>query len=287
VLKAVGFGMPVILLVACSLDESGLAADASIDLVVDALPETDVDAAGDSATDTDMNDNDAPETQFAPPQIAGLALWLRADQGLKQTTNRVNEWDDYSGSNEPAKNAVQVVATMQPTFSPSDVEYNNQPTVSFAAATNQFLATGTWAAIAAQPTTILVVGNDDGTTSSQFFCDGATQRNAIFKTSTVYGLFAGSSLYSPPLPTGIPAVIVASFSGATSTMYVNAMTPKATGPAGTQGIDAFHVGSSSVGNSSLNGKIAEVVVYTHTLSSSELNSLLLYAASRYNITLGP
>lgn len=64
---------------------------------------------------------------WEPSQLAGLALWLDADDASTITLNgsTVSQWDDKSGNN---RNASQTTATSQPT---NPIDINNRRVIQF------------------------------------------------------------------------------------------------------------------------------------------------------------
>lgn len=273
------------LAIACTLNETGTAGDGGVDVVSENV----VDAVDDTLIDVSDAPNDMPEepSGFDPSQIATLALWMRADKNVHMaTSNTINGWDDSSGSSDVSKNAVSTLAN--PMFNASDANYNGHPTIAFSASMSQCLVTGKWTTPLSQPTTVFIVGNDDGDTiTDRFFCDGTNARNTIYTVASDFAILAGTGLDSNTKSTGTPVALIATFNGSTSSVYVSASTPKATGPAGGQGIDTFWIGCEQTTKNPLNGKIAEIAVYASTLSNSEITQLLAYAGSRYALTIGP
>ena len=67
------------------------------------------------------------EVQALPAiPVEGLALWLRADLGVKQANGSVSEWQDQSGNQS---NAGQSAANVRPTFQATGL--NGKPTIDF------------------------------------------------------------------------------------------------------------------------------------------------------------
>lgn len=65
---------------------------------------------------------------FSPTSIAGCILWLKADAGVTQSGGAVSQWDDQSGEDN---HVAQSTAGRKPTYSASDSEFNNLPSISF------------------------------------------------------------------------------------------------------------------------------------------------------------
>ncbi|HEY4106748.1 MAG TPA: hypothetical protein VGM44_22765 [Polyangiaceae bacterium] len=65
-------------------------------------------------------------TNSSPVPTLGLSLWLRADQGVTQKNNLVQEWLDQSGQH---MDAIQSAANVQPTFKNDGL--NGKPALDF------------------------------------------------------------------------------------------------------------------------------------------------------------
>src|SRR3954464_9443177 len=68
----------------------------------------------------------AAPTAHAQPPSSGLKLWLKADAGVTLAGSAVAQWNDQSGNNA---NASQAVAAQQPAFIASAV--NGKPALKF------------------------------------------------------------------------------------------------------------------------------------------------------------
>ena len=80
-----------------------------------------------------------------------------------------------------------------------------------------------------------------------------------------------------------PAVI----NGASSSIYISAQTADVTADAGTNALAGITVGSAFDQTSDpLNGKVAEVMLYSRALSASERLSILRYSSTRYGTAVG-
>jgi len=224
---------------------------------------------------------------FTPRSIPGLVAWYRADLGVTIATG-VSGWADQSGTGDANKNLAQATGSAQPTRNASDAAYNNQSTLSFASASSQCMTSGTWASALAQPFTWFVVGNDDGAAVSQVYIEGDTSgvnRSLMYQNGAAYELFAGASLAGGSR-TNSPRVLGGVVNGASSSLYISARTAVATGAAGANGITAITMGAAFVPSTYLNGKIAEVAIYSGALTAAQINALLAYFGTRYAITIG-
>jgi len=223
---------------------------------------------------------------FAPPMIPGCLLWLRGDLGITLNSGNVSSWADQSGLNDPNKNVTQATGSKQPAYNAVDGAYNGQATLSFTAASVSVLRSGTWSVAPAQPLTVVFVG--EGSTATQYMFDGingaAFNNLACFLASANrMELDAGAGL---AVNTGIYAgqqCLAAVFNGATSSLYQNnSRTPTISGNAGSTAITGMAVGGDGPGTAdSLNGKIAEFIMYSQVLTTPQLNQLFVYLSNRY------
>lgn len=227
------------------------------------------------------------------PQGAGtLQAWFRADLGVTQVANVVSAWADQSQIGDSNRNLSQATSTARPTLHPSDAAYNNQATIAFNASLSQFLQSGTWSAALAQPCTIFVVGNTDGTNANQTFCDDAAGTGRVlletnYNSTSHYELYAGSFMDSTVAYTSSPVIFGAIVNGNSSKTFLSADTATATGAAGAHALQGLTLGAAFSGGAPLNGKIAEFLAFSGALSQPNINKVMAYLGARYSITVGP
>jgi hypothetical protein len=233
-------------------------------------------------------------TTFLPTNVPGLELWLRSDKGVTLSGSMVTGWADQSGTGDTNKNMVGGGGSANPTYNTSDSSYNNYPSINFADASSQFMNSGTWTTSIAQPYTIFVVGNDDGTSGAgaEVFVGGATVTNPWFYNNAgLYSLLAGGTDFTSISATGIPEVFRGEYNGSSSTLSVSKTTPNTSGTVGAGSIGAgtsgVWLGTDEQYESShfLNGKIVEVIVYNSILSSSNVALVQNYLSARYAIAI--
>jgi hypothetical protein len=217
--------------------------------------------------------------QFLPTQLAGCALWLRADLGITIGTG-VSAWADQSGN---AHNVTQGTGAAQPTYTTSDAAYNNKPVLNFASASSQFMQSAVWGVTLAQPYTVILVGNTDQT-ATQFFYDSVSgAESTIDPTTTTIGFFAGTQL-SPAGSVTSPCVLAFIANGGSSSGYKNSsQTAIVSGAAGSNSMNGTTIGASNVPSNFINGRIAEFVIYNRALAAADLLTLFKYLGARYGI----
>lgn len=228
-------------------------------------------------------------TAFAPTSLSGLAWWLRGDLGTTVATG-VSTWTDQSGAGDANRNGVQATGSKQPTLNAADANFNHQATLSFARASSQGLDTGTWSTLLAQPSTVFVIGSDDGTVtqSTYLWCPGgASYMFATNNGGTGICTYAGGGFPNVPGNTASPRAACQVFNGASSRLYVSAATAGSTTNPGTNGQSGLiNIGSQNHA-AYLQGTIAEIIAYNRALSNGEVGQVLAYAATRYAISIGP
>lgn len=222
------------------------------------------------------------DVNFVPTSISGCVLWLRADKGITIGTG-VSAWADQSGTGDSNKNMSQAIGSQQPTLNASDTSYNGQATLSFAGASSQFLRSGTWSASLSQPQTTILVGNDDGSASSEYYIDGLSVNTNEFEYSNGAYFFASGS--GVTRTGGSPLVAMMLYNGASSDLFVSAKTLVQTGSL-TATVTGITLGCAGNTSAFLNGKIAEVIIYNSDIGSTNRANVWNYLGTRYGITIG-
>jgi hypothetical protein len=226
---------------------------------------------------------------FDPRNISGLVAWYRSDLGITLNGGNVSGWADQSGTGDTNKNLAQGTAANQPVYTAANGSYNNKPSLDFDAA-NDALASGTWSVALAQPATRLIVGHGANDGTNNYFLDSitATQMAVIADSSARTQLFDGTILADASAAPSTPQVILVVDNGASSAIYRNALTVRASGNAGAQGATGITVGNFEAGGAfALTGSITEVAIWSRVLTTSEINRVLGYAGARYGTTIGP
>jgi len=223
---------------------------------------------------------------FNPTQLTGLAWWLRADLGTTIATG-VSQWNDQSGVGDSNRNVVQATGSQQPTLNTSDATFNNQATLSFSHAAESSLQSGTWSPSISDPYTIFVVGSDTNDGNEEFFItvSGTFRPLMIFNNYIIEG---NADLISTTSQNTSKHIFVLEVNNTASYIRINQATPQITGSiAGHFPLTIATVGSYISAGFALNGKIAEIALVDHILSTSDMTKMLTYLGTRYNIAIGP
>ena len=210
---------------------------------------------------------------FIPKQINGCALWLRADLGVTLVNSAVTAWADQSGQGN------NVVAGNAPSYIAQDPGYNGKPTLSFVGASSQSLA-GTFKTVPQPFTEYLVCESSSGAGVQVPL--GCTNSCEILWSGTVWEIADSGAVPSTNANRAIQCH-AGVFNGASSKYYINRSAAVAV--SGNPGTDSFNnniVVGSSGGANFLNGKIAEIIVFSGAHTPAQISFVFQYFASRYN-----
>lgn len=219
-------------------------------------------------------------------EVQSLAMYAAKRYGLSIS---IGTMPDAATGADATHTLAQTIQSKQPTFNVSDAAYNNQPTLSFAKASSQYLRSTTWASSLAEPYTAIVIGNfGGGALDNEVMIDGLTQSEGlVYNTNTTVSIYAGVSLdYGAGSPISTPMFIGGIFNGASSSIYATSNLASVTGNAGSTARTGLTVGiDGDQTTAPFNGKIAEIAIFNRALSQAEIQSLEMYAAARYGLTL--
>ena len=194
--------------------------------------------------------------------------------------NSVAQWSDLSGKGNFVS---QSTGSQQPIRNLADAAYNGKPTISFSRASSQFLRSAAWSIT--QPLTYFIVGQSS-TNATETFIDWVTNEGAFYATSgTALNVFFASG-FSATFNTQTPFVGCAAINGASSAIYANnSVTAVNTGTANGNTSGGILIGALQGGVSTLQGKLAEVIVYSGSLIASSRHQTMAYLGNRYGITV--
>lgn len=224
---------------------------------------------------------------FVPTQLADLLMWQRADLGITIETG-VSSWLDQSGN---GNNLSQANTLYQPGFNASDATYNNHPVLLFTQTGETQLSINPISPSTAANVTVFFVGETDHSVYQFFFEFVGANVIAFYYNgdNNFYALAAAGEFPATTSAGSTPSVFGTLFNGASSAIYLNAKTPLATGNPGTAigQTQGWLSGAGLAPNGSgFNGKMAEFIFYNRALATSEINQVLAYIGTRYNIAIG-
>ena len=214
---------------------------------------------------------------FAPTDIAGLQLWLKADALALSDGAAVATWPDSS------THVYNLAATgsEQPTFKTAIV--NGKPVVRFNGTTNRMYNAATFLTV--QPDTIFFVAKATGTADWYLIGDDSSHIFVGQTPTNNIAIYAGGSVIADAVNhSGAFHVFTGIFNGGSSAVYVDG-TSVASGSAGTNQLQQICVMSNSVGSPSAfsPGDIAEIIIYNTALSPTDRASVTNYLKTKYAI----
>jgi hypothetical protein len=220
------------------------------------------------------------QTAQSLPITSGIKLRLRSDTNVTLVSGSVSQWVDMSGS---GATFVQGTPTNRPSYTAVDAMYNGQPTMSFLASALQSLTDSTFQNLS-QPATIYVVGEStSGGSAQDFQGNGATAPPTIYWSGSVWGIYAGSLLLGTNNSRSKNAFAGVFNSGPGVSYVGTSAAPNASGAAGSNsfGASGMTIGGYGAASQLLNGKIAELLIYSSAHSASQVSSVFKYFSSRY------
>ncbi|MBK8224140.1 MAG: chitobiase/beta-hexosaminidase C-terminal domain-containing protein [Candidatus Obscuribacter sp.] len=246
--------------------------------------------SGVDSTVTTANIQSDPNTLPVPRN--GLSLWLKSDFGLSLSGTAVTGWSDLSGATTP-NDASQATSGNRPAYVSSAI--NGFPGVSFNG-TSQYLTLANGLTDLTSGFACFGVLKPAATSAGTVFYSGSSgpsdtvslQTNNSQATFTAYNGSTSSSL-----STGSSALTFNKFqtldavhsSLASASMTVNSVQAASGTVQNLANVSRTlnFVGSSSTSSGFWTGEIAELLVYSRTVTTSEQAAIEAYLASRYQI----
>lgn len=214
-----------------------------------------------------------------PPQ-ANMVAWYDADSLWSLVDgDRVRSWPDLSHN---ARHASQATFANRPIYKTNIL--NGRPVVRFDGV-NDYL-TATWGAIS-QPLMAFVVWKVTADTgANQHAIDGAdgTHRHAVFfqDTPEAVGMMAGGSVisYAMTLPWANYIISCVLLNGASSEIWENNISQTTGNPGADQSTGIF-IGDWSGLTAPLSGDIAEIIIYSASLSAANRTAVFDYLNNKW------
>jgi len=239
--------------------------------------------------------------------LSGLALWLKSDSLDLAGGAAVTQWDDLSGN---SRHFTQSTSSLQPSYVASDSDFNSKPVVNFDGSdklalnfdaglnTNEFTV---FIVTAVSSDTDAIEAIIDSRSSSPVTRSGfnfyADMRNTGGNNNWEFWVGADSSWKAlsasgdSASTSGVPSILVGQVSGgngagasATQLFRVDGV------QVGTQSAnfykstaDASQLGTNATSSYQLNGDMAEIIQYNRALSTTEIEQVEAYLASKYGI----
>ena len=233
---------------------------------------------------------------LAPANFSPLSLspvwWLRADLGITLNGSTVSAWADQSGLGDANRNLSQATGANQPTYNSSDTNFAGRPSLSNAGTTRMSTA-ASWSASYATPFSLYAVVKDDTSPGNAYVLSNLSGTDSGIFTNIASSRHVGldgAANFSGTLAIPAGSAVGGEFNGASSNLYINAITANATGNTGAvpnlgaNGMCIFNLNGGA--SFPLVGRIAEVVAFSSLLSAGNRALLLNYFGSRYGISIG-
>ncbi len=247
-----------------------------------------------------------PIPALSPPVTSGMVYHVDANDldgdGIAEGAfeggvagGKVNTWVDKASGyvvGDVNQDATQGTGTQQPNFITGGL--NSRPVVRFDGV-DDFLKSPAFAAPLAQPNQVFLVWKADsagGSSSTAFDGLTSTNRNAVVYENVgtlSIGVFSGNGVVANYFTTAFssPVVMSALFNdlnngagGADSSFRINGVTVNSTAPSGNQPLDGVTLGSRFAPQAgdlfSLDGYLAEVLIYDTPLSNADRDSVEQY-----------
>jgi hypothetical protein len=215
--------------------------------------------------------------KFDPRSIAGLRLWLDADDASTFTFNgsNVSQWRDKSGNNVHAN---QATAQNQPPYNATTL--NGRGALLPAAASGpHFMDTGTLPT-KAQPNTFIFVCR--GFTAGNIFDAAAGARQFAVVSAGTYQIGSGTAQTGGTVSAGID-ICVAKFDSPNSFFRRNGNQSGALNT-GTNALTAVRLFTFSGAAGAATGTFGEMLAYGD-LSLDQISAVEKYLARKYGVTL--
>lgn len=212
---------------------------------------------------------------FTPPDVSGLAIWLRADLGITIATG-VSNWLDARGAGSAI---AQVTGANQPAFSATGAP-TSKPCVVFDGVNDSLF--GAFALV--QPEQVFLVAKYNAVfAASDDLMDGSAGNTmrVVRSTNTTVSIFAPTGLGSATFDTTNWHYLTFTFNGASSVGKQDGVQLFA-GNAGANNAAGLRLGTFGDGASDpANCSIAEVIIYNRLLSTTEESRVNSYLKGRY------
>ena len=215
---------------------------------------------------------------FQPSDIANLAAWYRADQGITIATG-VSQWNDISGN---GRHLTQATGANQPTFGATSGP-NSTPALTFDGSNDVLSAT--FSAINQPLHCFAIMRTNNIPAASGFISGGASGERFIAgntASTNVLNYWGGTGIVYSHSDTTNHFLWEVLVNGASSSV-IRGNTAAGTGSVGSNTMSGVTLGQMP-GNGYTNCILSEVAIYSAQISGTNLTNLRAYYASRYGVT---
>ncbi len=218
---------------------------------------------------------------FSSNTVAGLAVWFEADAGvLIDGSGFVTNWLDQSGN---GRNATQTTTGLKPTCVASAL--NGKPVIRFDGV-NDKLVTANLSSAFPAAATLFVVATISNDTQYDIYYTGSA--------SDSYWRHSGGGAYMEPfhgpriegiftMPTSGTIMFTVKSSSGSWAMRTNGASAGGVVSSGSYSSGGIHTIADGSSGGPLQGDIAEVLIYSRILNSSEESAVGVYLAGKYGL----
>ena len=221
---------------------------------------------------------------WAPHRDPSCLCAFDADPGyyVKNGTG-VSRWNDISGH---GNHALQPTALNQPTWIESDPDFRGHGSLLFDGSLSHFVvnpcpipALFTWVAV-------VKWGIKNSNTILDHY-NSPSNRQAIYlnAASLPAGYAGGAAITGTSCPANQMSVVAFVAGGTASALYINLLSPVATGATGATTMPGFCIGANATQYNMMLGKIAALYGFVGAANSSKIARLLRCLGSKYGISI--
>ena len=214
-----------------------------------------------------------PLDAFSIDSISGLELWLKFDTGITTVSDKVSQWNDQSGNDRHAK---QAVPSRRPAYSSGDIDFDGtDDRFDFDAefSVNEFTIAVVIDPQQASPTNESILGK--GANDFLRVHQGGQSDRVFMKANAVS---MDQDVLTENLPTDKFLLVVTRDTGSTANAEVRVNGAVKTDETAddfdsTQALDIKTIATSGGGLNPFDGLINEVVIYDSALSGDDLTNV--------------
>jgi hypothetical protein len=213
------------------------------------------------------------------PPSTNRVIWLKSDVGItKDGSNRVSAWADQSGN---GNDVTQATGTDQPLW--VDAVLNSLPVIRFSQSNGEGLVRNASPTISQPYSVVAVLKTDNLGSDGQVMFSFSASRGAYITSTEKASAYCGAAGITggTTLNTSTYYWIVWNLNSTSSEIFVNGSSD-ASGNVGTDGVSGYQVSGIASGGP-WGGDLAELIVYSQTMTAGNITTLDGYFASRYGI----
>ena len=211
-------------------------------------------------------------TPFAPTDLTGLSLWLKADAGVSLSGSNVTAWADQSGNGNNA------IGTDNPVYISSLI--NGNPSIDFFTNTGYFDLISNIDPIK----TIICIYKTNSTPADYQAIVESNSGLYSAISSNQFGTYLGAEIgYDTLIADTSYILMIESDDGVNSNGYINDSSYSDSNGGGFNDRGYVQIGAGQSGGQPCNGYISEVIIYDRVLTTPERQQVEAYLNQKYAI----